>query len=143
MATPTGIYSFGSGGGCFFLPYANVGISAPTSINTTTNPRIRGHARPRMPFDGPPYLSDNEVALVTDWVDQGARNSEGQRAGVPAGASVRLHGTLGADGRLDDLALASGTRVRRDGKAGAGDYVELRGRVQPDGSVQPLRIRRR
>lgn len=105
--------------------------------------RVRGQARPRMPFDGPPYLSDDEVALITDWVEQGARNGEGERAGVPAGASVRLHGTLGADARLDDLVLAPGANVRGDRKAGAGDYVELRGRVQPDGSVLPLRIRRR
>ena len=105
--------------------------------------RIRGQARPRMPFDGPPYLSDDEIGLITDWINQGARGSDGQRAPVPAGASVRLHGTLGADGRLDDLVLAPEAAVRRDRNPGAGDYVELRGRVQPDGGVTPQRIRRR
>lgn len=105
--------------------------------------RIRGQARPRMPFDGPPYLSEEEIALITAWVEQGARGSDGQRAAVPAGAAVRLHGTLGADGRLDELVLAPAAAVRRDKNPGAGDYVELRGRVQPDGSVAPQRIRRR
>ena len=35
-----------------------------------------------MPLDGPPYLSDDEVALFTDWVNQGALSTEGQCAGA-------------------------------------------------------------
>ena len=104
--------------------------------------RIRGQARPRMPFDGPPYLSDGEIALITAWVNQGARSADGKRAAVPAGAQLRLHGTLGAASRLDDLSLAPGS-PRRDGNPGVGDYVEVRGRLGEDGSVVPLRIRRR
>lgn len=30
--------------------------------------RIRGESTPRMPMDGPPYLSDEEIAMVEDWV---------------------------------------------------------------------------
>lgn len=104
--------------------------------------RIRGQARPRMPFDGPPYLSDEDIALVAEWVNQGARSADGKRAALPTGAQVRLHGTLGAASRLDDLALAPGS-PRRDGNPGVGDYVEVRGRLGEDGSVVPLRIRRR
>ncbi len=105
--------------------------------------RIRGQARPRMPFDGPPWLSDDEVALITTWIDHGARSADGVRARVPAGAPVRLHGTLRAGGRLDDLLLAPGAGTRRDGNPGPGDYVEVRGQVQADGNVVAQRIRRR
>ena len=55
-------------------------------------PRIRGQARPRTRLDGPPYLSDDEVALITDWVNQGALSTEGQCAGVPMSpARCRQH----------------------------------------------------
>ena len=55
-------------------------------------PRIRGQARLRMPLDGPPYLRDDEAALITDWVNQGALSSEGQCAGVPRSpARCRQH----------------------------------------------------
>ena len=65
--------------------------------------RIRGQALPRMPFDGPPYLNDEEAKLITDWINQGAKNTEGERAANPEGARVRLHGKLGSGWRLDSL----------------------------------------
>ncbi|GAB4530949.1 MAG: hypothetical protein Fur0018_18510 [Anaerolineales bacterium] len=34
--------------------------------------RIRGEAIPRMPFDGPPFLSDEQIALIEAWVAAGA-----------------------------------------------------------------------
>jgi mono/diheme cytochrome c family protein len=37
--------------------------------------RIKGLSQPRMPFDGPPYLDDAEIALMEQWV----------AAGMPAG----------------------------------------------------------
>lgn len=57
--------------------------------------RIRGHARPRMPFDGPPDLSDDEAKLIEDWITHGARDSNATRAKLPSATRVRLHGTLG------------------------------------------------
>ncbi len=105
--------------------------------------RVRGHARPRMPFDGPPYLGDDDIALIAEWVEQGARDAQGQRAALPVEAQVRLHGTLSAPWRLDDLALVPGAATRRDGNPGVGDDVEVRGSVQADGRIVPLRIRRR
>ncbi|WP_256657883.1 cytochrome c [Pseudomonas sp. 2FG] len=35
--------------------------------------RIRGDALPRMPYDGPPYLNDADIALIVAWINQGAR----------------------------------------------------------------------
>lgn len=105
--------------------------------------RIRGQARPRMPLDGPPYLSGDEIRLIEDWITQGARNAEGVVAAVAAGAPVRLHGTLGARWQLDELPLVIGTRTRIDKAPAPGDYVEVRGRLGEDASVEVDRLRRR
>ena len=105
--------------------------------------RIRGQAQPRMPFDGPPYLSEAEIGLIEDWIAQGARNAEGTPAPVPRGARVRLHGTLSDSWRLDGLPLEVSRRTRLDKKPGPGDYVEVRGRLDADGRVVAERIRRR
>jgi len=76
--------------------------------------RIRGVSRPRMPFDGPPYLGDGEMRLIEQWIAQGARDGEGRASPVPAGARVRFRGA-----------------------------EEVRGTLAPDGSVRVERVRRR
>ncbi len=76
--------------------------------------RIRGESRPRMPFDGPPYLSTREIAQVEKWIADGARDENGHPAPIPAGARVRFRGAQ-----------------------------EVRGVVQPDGSISVTRSRRR
>lgn len=76
--------------------------------------RIRGRALPRMPFDGPPYLSVDEIRLIEDWVVGGARDAGGKVAPNPTVASVRLHGTLRSGWQLDDLDLTVGARTRID-----------------------------
>ena len=105
--------------------------------------RLRGQALPRMPFDGPPYLIEEEIHLIEQWIAQGASNSEGKPAAVPAGARVRLHGILSGKWKLDDLPLTvtDGTRIDKAPKVG--DYVRVRGRLSRDGSVIAERIRRR
>lgn len=107
--------------------------------------RIRGQSLPRMPFDGPPYLSDAEVALITAWIAAGARDSAGVPAPMPVGARVRLRGVLSADGTLDGLALpaSTGRGGRRDRAAQPGSGVEVRGTVQADGSIAIERLRGR
>jgi uncharacterized membrane protein len=76
--------------------------------------RIRGESRPRMPFDGPPFLSEDEMRLIERWIAQGARDAEGRPTPVPAGARVRFRGA-----------------------------EEVRGTLAPDGSVRVERVRRR
>lgn len=105
--------------------------------------RIRGQARPVMPFDGPPYLDDDEIQLIVDWISQGARNTEGKAAAVPVGAKVRLHGRLGRGWTLDGLKLNMSRRTRIDKSPGPGDYVQVRGRLGASGSVNVERLRRR
>lgn len=104
--------------------------------------RVRGQARPRMPFDGPPYLDEADIALVERWIADGARDAQGRAAPIPVGAAVRLHGTLTGPVQLDALPLrgASGARVDR---ARIGSYVEVRGRVTSEGEIEVRRVRRR
>lgn len=104
--------------------------------------RVRGQARPRMPFDGPPYLDDAEIALIERWIADGARDAQGREAPIPVGATVRLHGTLAGPAQLDALPLrmAAGARIER---ARVGGYVEVRGRVTGDGAIEVQRLRGR
>lgn len=105
--------------------------------------RIRGQARPRMPYDGPPWLDEAEIALIAAWIDQGARDAQGRPAASPNGARLRLHGTLGANWTLDGLPLrvTSGTRIDKNPRPG--DYVQVRGHWSADGTVEVERLRRR
>lgn len=105
--------------------------------------RIKGQARPRMPFDGPPWLSDTEVALIERWIAQGARDSSGAAAAVPIGAEVRLHGTLTAADEIDGWRFERNPGMRIDKNPQPGSYVQLRGTLAADGNVQAERLRRR
>jgi mono/diheme cytochrome c family protein len=104
--------------------------------------RVRGQARPRMPFDGPPYLDDADIALIERWIADGARDAQGRAASLPVGAAVRLHGTLAGPAQLDALPLRGMAGARVD-RARIGGYVEVRGRVTSDGDVEVQRLRGR
>jgi mono/diheme cytochrome c family protein len=104
--------------------------------------RIKGHARPRMPLDGP-YLSEPDIQLIESWIAQGARDASAMTARIPAGARVRLHGVLSADGKLDGLDLGSLAATRRDKLPHPGDYARLEGWLDDQGKVVIERLRRR
>jgi uncharacterized membrane protein len=36
--------------------------------------RIKGEAHPKMPFNGPPYLTELEIQLIASWIDAGLQN---------------------------------------------------------------------
>lgn len=105
--------------------------------------RIRGTSRPRMPLDGPPFLTAEEIRLITDWIAWGAPNDEGNTAPVPVGRRVRFEGVLTGRWEVDGapITVTSGTRIDKSPRIG--DNVEVRGRVAPDGSVDVERLRRR
>lgn len=105
--------------------------------------RLRGQSRPRMPYDGPPYLDVAEIALVEAWIAQGARDGQGAPAAVPEGARVRFDGTLGGGWRVDGLALRVTATTRLDDALAPGDRVEVRGRVTADAGIVAERVRRR
>ncbi|MGC4365288.1 c-type cytochrome domain-containing protein [Hydrogenophaga sp. R2] len=104
--------------------------------------RVQGHSRPRMPYNGPPWLSAEDTQLIADWIAQGARNAQGQPAPVPVGAKVRLGGTLDAQGRLDGLPLHMAPGARLDKMPRAGEAAQVRGRVGEGGRVEVERVRR-
>ena len=105
--------------------------------------RVAGLGRPRMPFDGPPWLSDEDIRLIGDWIAQGARDDTGKAAPVPSGRKVRLRGRLTGPNEIDGAAfrVGPGTRIRKPPSVGG--PAEMRGIVQPDGSVLATRLRRR
>lgn len=105
--------------------------------------RIRGQALPRMPFDGPPFLSDEEILLIEAWVAQGAMDDGGRKAAIPVGARVRLHGRLAGFWILDDLQLELTERAGIEKRVSPGESVQVRGRVTPQGAISADRIRRR
>ncbi len=104
--------------------------------------RVQGHSRPRMPYNGPPWLSAEDTQLIADWIAQGARNAQGQPAPVPVGARVRLGGTLDAQGHLDGLLLHMAPGARLDKMPRAGEAAQVRGRVGEGGRVEVERVRK-
>lgn len=105
--------------------------------------RIRGQSSPRMPFDGPPYLSSEEIRVIEDWVAQGAPDAQGRPAGVQAGAKVRIEGFLEPGWRLDGFRLIVTGSTRIDKSPRPGDYVEVRGRLDRQGNIRVERLRPR
>lgn len=105
--------------------------------------RIKGQAKPRMPYDGPPYLGVEDIELIELWIVQGARDASGLPAPIPAGAKVRLHGVMGTDGRIDGLDPGNFAAARRDKLPRPGDDVRLDGRLDGQGQVITERLRRR
>jgi len=104
--------------------------------------RVRGHALPRMPLGGPPWLSDAEIDLLVAWIADGARDADGESAPLPVGAELRLHGTWLADDTLDGLPLdLAGARIDDDARRGA--YVQVRGVLAADGRIVVERVRGR
>jgi len=105
--------------------------------------KVRGQSLPRMPFDGPPYLAAEEIALIEKWVVQGAMDEEGGKAEIPAGRKVRLRGRLISIRSLDGLKLevAGSTEIKK--RISVGNYVEVRGRVTSGGGIEAERIRPR
>ncbi|MFT5658089.1 MAG: mono/diheme cytochrome c family protein [Gammaproteobacteria bacterium] len=105
--------------------------------------RIRGQARPRMPLDGPPYLTEAEIQSIEHWIADGARDSEGNPAPIPTGQRLRLHGTLDNQWRLDGLPLVITGSTRMDKNPRPGSYVRVRGRIRGDGQIVAERVKRR
>jgi mono/diheme cytochrome c family protein len=103
---------------------------------------VAGWEEPRMPFDGPPWLSDAEVALIGEWIAQGARDAEGVPSPGATG-EFRIEGILTGEREIDGGAfvVTQGTRVE-DGFAVGGRY-ELRAVVGPGGDVIATRLRER
>lgn len=105
--------------------------------------RVAGFGSPRMPFDGPPFLSSDEIRVLGAWIAQGARDDGGRAAPMPVGRQLRLTGTLDGVWSVDGVPLRVSGRTRIDKSPRPGDRVEMRGAVADDGSIVVDRLRRR
>lgn len=68
--------------------------------------RITGVAHPRMPFDGPPWLPDDQIARIRAWIAEGAMDDAGTPAPIPAGGQVRFRGVMTGAAEIDGAAFA-------------------------------------
>jgi mono/diheme cytochrome c family protein len=105
--------------------------------------RVEGLAEPRMPFDGPPWLTEAEIALLRAWIDGGALSAEGAPAPVPVGARLRIRGVMTGPSEIDGAAFEITGATRIDDRPGIGGAAELRGRIGPDGRILAERLRDR
>lgn len=105
--------------------------------------RITGMASPRMPFDGPPWLSDEDTALIVDWIVGGALSDAGEEAPMPVGGRVRLRGVMTGPNEIDGAAFAVTGQTRIDDQVSVGDGAEVRARIALDGSLVAERLRDR
>lgn len=105
--------------------------------------RIEGLASPRMPHDGPPWLSEEQVALIRRWIDDGARDADGEPSPVPVGAEVRLRGRMTGEREIDGAAFSVTGGTRIDDRPGVGEEAEVRGVVTEGGGIEATRWRDR
>jgi Planctomycete cytochrome C len=105
--------------------------------------RIEGLASPRMPFDGPPWLDEDAIALLKDWIDGGALSDEAVPALVPVGGSVRLRGVMTGPNEIDGAAFVVTDQTRVDDRPSVGQQAEVRARIAADGGLVAERLRAR
>lgn len=102
--------------------------------------RVMGYAMPRMPFNGPPFLTDEETDLVARWINDGARDATGAPMKSANGARIRLHGNLTNRWEIDGLKLHTHADTRFKKSPDIGDHVRVRGRIDEQGDVVADRI---
>ena len=105
--------------------------------------RVIGHAKPRMPFNGPPYLSEPEIEHIGQWINDGARDANGIAAAEITGARIRLHGTLNNQRSLNGLNLVINSNTRIKKNPSIGDYVQVRGSIGANAEIIVDRIKRK
>ena len=104
--------------------------------------RIEGLADPRMPLDGPPYLSVEEIALIRDWIENGAMDDDGNPSPMPTG-NVRLRGLVTGENEIDGVPFAVVPDKRVEDRLFTGQQAEVRATINPDGTLTAYRLRAR
>lgn len=105
--------------------------------------RIEGLASPRMPFDGPPWLSAEDIALIRDWIEAGALSDDAVMAPMPVGGRVRIRGLMTAPNEIDGAAFIVTGQTRIDDQPSVGAHAEVRARVTENGDLEAERLRKR
>lgn len=130
--------------------YGQILVGAERLVLVPGNPemseiwrKITGISSPRMPKDGPPYLSEDEIRLIRDWISQGAADANGEPAPIPAGREIRLRGILTARNAIDGAVFTVTPGTRIDKPPAVGDEAEVRAIIADDGSVRATRLRSR
>lgn len=105
--------------------------------------RVAGLSPKPMPLDGPPFLPAADVALIREWIAQGAKDAKGRPAKIPVGERIRLRGKLTGKYEIDGapFVVDAGTDIEDRPRIGA--QAEMRGVVQADGTVRATRFRAR
>ena len=105
--------------------------------------RVAGIAQPRMPFDGPPWLPDDQIALIRQWIAEGAVDDAGNAAPVPAGREVRLRGRVSGATEIDGAGFVVTEQTRVEDRLSVGMEAEVRATIAADGSLIATRLRAR
>ena len=105
--------------------------------------RIEGLSQPRMPHDGPPWLSQEQILLLREWVAGGALDDAFAPAPVPIGRTVRIRGVMTGPHEIDGVpfAVVDGTRIEDAPRLG--EEAEMRGMIARNGAISAQRVKRR
>ena len=96
-----------------------------------------------MPFNGPPWLSDEEIRLIRQWIEQGAPDPAGNEAAMPTGGEVRFRGIFSGEWAIDGAAFEVDRDTRIDDRPTPGQQAEMRGIIAEDGTIRATRLRSR
>lgn len=105
--------------------------------------RIEGRALPRMPFDGPPWLTEGEIALLRDWIAGGALDDDGKPSPIPEGGRLRMRGPLTAENEIGGSPFTTTPATRIKQRPQLGGAAELRGHVGAGGVIVADQLRGR
>lgn len=105
--------------------------------------RIEGRASPRMPMDGPPWLEDDQIALIRDWISGGAMDDDFTVAPMPVGREVRYRAIMTGPTEIDGIGFTITGNTRVKDRPAVGQMGELRATIGPDGAIIATRLRDR
>lgn len=105
--------------------------------------RVVGHATPRMPFDGPPWLTEPQIETIGQWIAEGAIDDAGRPAPIPVGAELRLRGSVTGPSEIDGAGFVVTGATRVEDRLSVGMEAEMRGVVDAAGGVVATRLRAR
>jgi len=105
--------------------------------------RVVGLGSPRMPFDGPPWLEDEQIAMIRQWIEEGAKDDKGNPAAIPVGAELRIRGRVTGPSEIDGATFTVVGSTRVEDALINGMQAEMRGVVAAGGEIVATRLRAR
>lgn len=105
--------------------------------------RITGMNQPRMPFDGPPWLAPQDIALIGQWIAQGAKDADGKFPPIPVGRVIQLKGRLTGYWAINGVPLVVDGYSRIKDYPRYGDDLTVQAVIGEDGRIYVRRLRNR